>query len=149
MTDVEKAEKVDIKGYSTLEECLNKNSDSSSESYTDVTYRLCQRWVYANGADSRTVAVIDRLGYNEGLGYWLQDIKEAETQKILEAVDRALDHYPPEQVDVTEEDGMMSVTLCFGSGSDGFESNIARTDECDIAYLREELDKRNIGQVGF
>lgn len=76
---LEDVENINMDEYSSLEECLKENVTISNDDYpyeyVDVTHRICQRWVYAHGVNDEVRRIIDDMGYNEGLNYWLQDME--------------------------------------------------------------------------
>lgn len=99
--------------------------------------------------DAEDVAII---GYDEVYDIndkEYQPDREAENQKVIDSVKKAIVQYSDIDVVLNEEDGALDVMYCSHNNSFPVEVTGAKLSHCDKEMLIHALDLMDVGHVGF
>ena len=99
--------------------------------------------------DAEDIAII---GYDEVYDIndkEYQPDREAENQKVIDSVKKAIVQYSDIDVVLNEEDGMLDVMYCSHNNSFPVEVTGAKLSHCDKEMLIHALDLMDVGHVGF
>lgn len=99
--------------------------------------------------DAEDVAII---GYDEVYDIndkEYQPDREAENQKVIDSVKKAIVQYSDIDVVLNEEDGTLDVMYCSHNNSFPVEVTGAKLSHCDKEMLIHALDLMDVGHVGF
>ena len=78
-----------------------------------------------------------------------QPDREAENQKVIDSVKKAIVQYSDIDVVLNEEDGALDVMYCSRNNSFPVEVTGAKLSHCDKEMLIHALDLMDVGHVGF
>ena len=99
--------------------------------------------------DAEDIAII---GYDEVYDIndkEYQPDREAENQKVIDSVKKAIVQYSDIDVVLNEEDGALDVMYCSHNNSFPVEVTGAKLSHCDKEMLIHALDLMDVGHVGF
>lgn len=99
--------------------------------------------------DAEDIAII---GYDEVYDIndkEYQPDREAENQKVIDSVKKAIVQYSDIDVVLNEEDGTLDVMYCSHNNSFPVEVTGAKLSHCDKEMLIHALDLMDVGHVGF